>query len=482
MPAWWNHVEARYVKWISSRDFDQFDGLICLLQGDVNMKSWFEQVIESAGGRPSTPGKQDDWWRMLSLQLTGFCAGMMRNKTELNDLSSATKPINLEIMLQKPTVRGREIAVQGKLSFFDLKLNYSDFVFLRAVIRDNIGRKIDTEAWDNIEKAYWLEEDMEEDRIRSGTDFNEVESRQVEYSSNARFVRYGKAGKRDQKKQTNSPATVKPPATHEIADSSTGLDVRFQLDGLSLKLSRDDDVEGMSQDDDIATAFQYDIMLLRVQLVEIAASRKETGDLSFCLSLFRLGLFDLGDRGRLMRQRYYSSLPSMKSIKAKQKAIRQPCPFHVLVEGYSPLENAGSRTMESSADDPQFVVNVDRCSAGSAVAAGSLKDCELPLDAKVTVAKVVINNLSVNALVRPFKEIAAFLSCEWRTKASQELSAIDVEKNESFSSETIVNTKPANLVVLQNQGLQLKLVAHYPRVFFLADESDPHSRALVLRG
>jgi hypothetical protein len=447
------------------------------------MKSWFEEVFENANGRPPTSGKQGDWWRMLSLQLTGFCGGTMENKPGLNGLSSATNPIDLEIMLRKPTVRGREIAVQGKMSFLDLKLNYSDFVFVRAVMRDNVGRKIDTEAWDNVEKAYWLEEEKKEEGFDSGTGINEVESRRVEYSSNARFVRYGKAGKRDRKKQRNSSETMaRPSLTRQSTESSTALDIHFQLDGLSLKLRRDDDVEGVEEDDEVGNAFHYDIMLLRVQLVEISALRKDTGDVSFCLSLFRLGLFDLGDRGRLVRQRYYSSLPSEKSNQAKRKAIRQPCPFHVLVEGYSPPEDDGIDSSKSGTDDPQFVVNVDRCSAGSAVAAGSLKDCELPLDSKVTVAKVVINNLSVNALIRPFKEIAAFLSCNWRTNAGQELLVTDVEKNKSFSLEATSNMHQAKSDTPRNQGFQLKLVAHYPRVFFLADESDPNSRALVLRG
>eukprot|EP00980_Cylindrotheca_fusiformis_P027997 scaffold22575_cov141-Cylindrotheca_fusiformis.AAC.28 len=445
------------------------------------MKSWFEEVFDSDTTKDSSVMKQGDWWRILSLQLTGFCGGMMKDTINVNDLSSATNPIDLEIILQKPTVVGREISLRGKLSFLHLKLNYSDFVFVQAVVRDNVGRRIDTEAWDNIEKAYWLEEEKKEDGLGSGADTIEIESRQVEYASNARFVRYGKAGKRDRKKERKLSETMTQASmAHESAERSTALEVSFKLDGLSLKLRRDDDVDGIEEGDELLQAFHYDISLLRVQLVEISASQKDTGDFSFCLSLFRLGLFDLGDHGRLVRRQYYSSLPSAQSKRSQRNPIRQPCPFHVLVEGYSSSSDEEISTRGS--DDAQLVVNVDRCSAGSAIATGSLKDCELPSDSKVTVAKVVVNNLSVNALIRPFKEIAAFLSCEWKTQTSQVASVIGLEKKATDSSRAAGSVQQAKSGSFRNQGFQLKLVAHYPRVFFLADESDPHSRALVLRG
>ena len=149
------------------------------------MKSWFEEV-------------HGDWWRMLSLGLTGFCGGMTRVRSEPNELSSATNPIDLQIELKKPTVKGQETAVQGNLSFLDLKMDYSDYALLRAVVRDNIGRIVDTESWDNIEKAYWLEEE----------DKSEVlDGDRVEYSSNARFIRYGKAGKAGKKRRSKQSPT-----------------------------------------------------------------------------------------------------------------------------------------------------------------------------------------------------------------------------------------------------------------------------------
>ena len=444
-------------------DFSFCKLLTPLLKGDVNMKSWFEEV-------------QGDWWRMLSLGLTGFCGGMTRVGSELNELSSATNPIDLQIELRKPTVKGQETAVQGNLSFLDLKMDYTDYALLRAVVRDNIGRTVDTESWDNIEKAYWLEEE----------DKSEVlDGDRVEYSSNARFIRYGKAGKAGKKrrsKQSPTFAEAHSITASQVTGNTNSLDVRFKLDGLSLKLRRDDQVEGVQDENDLAKAFHHDIILLRVQLVEVSCTTNTVGDISFHLSLFRLGLFDLGDHGRLVRERYYSSLPS-SPFANQRNGLRQPCPFHVLVEGYSETEENVISSSAHTTDNPQIVVNVDRCSASSAGARGALEECELPMDSKVTIAKVVVNNLSINALLRPFEEVAAFLSCEWQTKMDH-VQTEHEEERKNFISQEQTSDKPLDTKSQgkKNQGFQLKLVAHYPRVFFLADESDPHSRALVLRG
>lgn len=426
------------------------------------MKSWFEEV-------------HGDWWRMLSLGLTGFCGGMTRVGNGPNELTSATNPIDLQIELRKPTVKGQETAVQGNLSFLDLKMDYSDYALIRAVVRDNVGRTVDTESWDNVEKAYWLEE---EDKAEV------LEGDRVEYSSNARFIRYGKAGKAGKKrrsKQSPTFAETQSITASQVTGSTNTLDVRFKLDGLSLKLRRDDQVEGVQDEHDLAKAFQYDIVLLRVQLVEVSCTTNTVGDISFHLSLFRLGLFDLGDHGRLVRERYYSSLPS-SPISDQGNGLRQPCPFHVLVEGYSETEDTVASSVHNT-DNPQIVVNVDRCSASSARARGALEEYELPMDSKVTIAKVVVNNLSINALLRPFEEVAAFLSCEWQTKIAHVQTEHEEEKKKIISPEQ-TSDKPLDTKTQgkRNQGFQLKLVAHYPRVFFLADESDPHSRALVLRG
>jgi hypothetical protein len=124
---------------------------------------------------------------------------------------------------------------------------------------------------------------------------------------------------------------------------------------------------------------------------------------------------------------------------------------------------------------------------------------------KVTVARVVVNYLSLNALVRPIMETAAFISCKWRApvlehqpeaneviKPHSEENAAGTPSDDQLSETGSVPSQPENgrlyaaskeVKNLPNKsGFQIKVVAHYPRVFLVADESDPYSRALVLRG
>ena len=438
------------------------------------------------------PGDVDtidvEWWRILSLRLSGFCSGLVRLGIDFDSLSSATNPINLDILLRKPTVKGRKLSITGKLSSFEVSLGYCDYALLRAVARDNITRRIDTDKWDNVEKAYWMEEAQTNSNENiSNTDQVGLSpsARNVAYSSNARFIRYGKGGKKGKKLSRKELTNQSPPPPENDASSNT-LDVRFDLDGLSLILRRDDLVEGVLDGEELATAFHYDVALLKVDLVEVIATANAVGDVSFNLSLFRIGLFDLGDNGRLVRERFHDTLRAGDFSRGNGnfRSIRQPCPFYVLAEGY---KSSGDETMvESSADGPQFVVTLDTCPASSTTGFGSLSECGLPSDTKVTVARIVINYLSLNALSRPFREIVGFLSCEWPTQRGHALRAPGIsaesEKDETKVTAAMEISNADDVSTTSSRGIQIKLVAHYPRVFFLADESDAHSRALVLRG
>ena len=194
-------------------------------------------------------------------------------------------------------------------------------------------------------------------------------------------------------------------------------------------------------------------------------------------------MFDLGDNGRLIRQRYYYSLPRENGLneKRRRKAPRQPCPFVVLAEGYlSADDNDTSVLGESDLDGPEFVISINTCPASSTTVFGPLSETGLPPDTKVTIAKVVINYLSLNALLRPVREIADFFSCEWPTsiELSRHCQRVDeVESHIDMKAKSLEKTLHESF-----HGFQLRIVAHYPRVFFLADESDLHSRALVLKG
>ena len=459
------------------------------------MKSWFEEA--RAETQPREPGnyrsEEAEWWRILSFSLTGLSGGVYEY-SESDGLFSdpSTKPIDLEVILRKPTVRGRDMVLRGKLSYVDMALNYSDYVLLRAIARDNVGRMVNTENWDNVEKAFWMEEatedgttEVSDDIFFSGSNFAQPKrpDGHVAYSSNARFVRYGTKGRTKGSNDGSSPSRKEVIDNVNPSQKSTTLDLRFELDGLALKLRRNDYTEFVNRrESDVDQVFDYDVSLLRVQIVEVSLSTNATGDMSFHLSLFRLGLFDLGDRGRILRERL-----SCQSDENRIRWLRQPCPFSVLAEGYTPSNNDGSDGAEVSGSDeggPQLVVTVDRCPATSAGAIGSHAECQMPKDSKVTIARIVVNYLSVNALIRPFQEIMAFLSCAWPTNnvCTRPVPSIRGGLSRIKITTETEGMKRDNSSIPESSGLQLKLVAHYPRVFFLADESDAHSRALVLRG
>eukprot|EP00536_Pseudo-nitzschia_multiseries_P004057 jgi/Psemu1/323294/estExt_fgenesh1_pg.C_650034 len=445
--------------------------------GDVNVQSWFEEALCDA------PKSGDsEWWRILSLKLSGFSYGMIREGSSFESLSSATNPIDLDILLRKPTIKGRTLSIRGTMSCFEVLLHYQDYALLRAVANDNIGRHVNTDKWDNVEKAYWMEEQNDHNMkdARGPTKPDREMKNKVAYSSNARFVRYGKSGRKG-KKQTHPTSDKSNLSEPEHASTNT-LEMRFDLAGVALRLRRNDLPEGIIEEDDIAEAFHYDVILLRVGAVEVQATANAAGDFSFNLSLFRIGLFDLGDSGRLIRKRYYHSLPSKDKLggRRKKKAIRQPCPFVVLAEGYVPADDDAVALEDSERNGPEFVISVDKCPASSTNGFQPLSETRLPPDTKVTVAKVVINYLSFNAIARPFRETADFLSCAWPTSL-ETLQCQGVNEIETPIAQKKQDLD-ADVKHDSSQGFELKVVANYPRVFFLADESDLHSRALVLKG
>ena len=106
-------------------------------------------------------------------------------------------------------------------------------------------------------------------------------------------------------------------------------------------------------------------------------------------------------------------------------------------------------------------------------------------DDKIVIVRVVINYLSVNPLIRPLRETISFLTCSWSVPHLEE-SALLTSGILRVPSQNVgglvdyIEQDAAHSA--SRRGFQLKLVAHYPQIFFLADESDPNSRALVLRG
>jgi hypothetical protein len=444
-----------------------YRGVLVVL-GDVEARSWFEEA--------NLASAQNVWYRMLSLSLTGlyWSANEKNSHTELSGRVVAdTVPLDVKIDLKKPTKRGNAIIVRGSLSCIELNLTYTVYILLKAIMKDNLSRKIDVSRWDNVEKAYSMEE----------------EGNHPLYSSDARFIRYGQ----DRVKNESSEATE-----HESAKivgrEEAKLDCLFSLEGLRLKLHRNDPLEGLNTlslgETGFESSFCYDIVVLRADRIEVLVTVSSTGDKSLQLSLSRLGVYDLGDGGRLARDRYKRALMELDHSEnnVEVKAVRNPCAFSVLIEGYSSSEDNvadSPKRQGDSTSEPQLLITVDTCSPSSAGLANEdpLASAEDATD-KIILARMVFNYLSINALIRPMREIVAFLTCSWSLNRADQGSsnAGALSGGETLLEKSVdqfeEHARPGSF----RHGLQLKVVAHYPRVFFVADESDPLSRSLVLRG
>jgi hypothetical protein len=361
---------------------------------------------------------------------------------------------------------------------------------LNAVTRDNISREIDTGRWDNIEKAF----SMEQEEVASWQDGVSHGEDRPAYSSHARFIRYGRKRRHKRPAATDGEKGVYPIGdAHQVTPSSDSitLDCVFELDGLRLKLHRNDQLDGLGSSSHVSnvdSAFNYDMIVLRANFIEISVNTTSTGDKSLQMSLLRLGLFDLGDIGRLARERYHHNLLQLDSPnnEAEGRMIRDPCAFSVLAEGYSPSTQMNTIDSQRPLDaDPQLIITIDSCSSSSVGSMGGSVSAEEGDDDKIVVVRVVINYLSVNPLIRPLRETISFLTRSWNVPYIEEA---------AFPSSGILRPPGQNMGGLvdyveqdatptsSRKGFQLKLVAHYPQIFFLADESDPNSRALVLRG
>ena len=296
---------------------------------------------------------------------------------------------------------------QAKLSEVRIDLKYTNYLCLMLVLRQNLGKKVERSKWDNIEVAW------EEEASRSD-DFDSVPlfrfSRDVEYSSSARHVRFG---------QSRAPG----PKTKALS----ALDFQLQCGKLSLLLLRDDDVTS-------ARSIAKEMALFCINGLEFTAKRREDASLSITASVGKIFVFDIAERGE----------------RCQEQPAQQPVNCSVLVEGYSGGSNAF---------DSQIVVTLDKAASNSSIS-------------------VVVNYLSLAALIRPIEEIAAFFACDF--PATSPAALFPNETGLTHSSDVASNDQ--NRDSSDEQQLQLRFVLHYPRLIFAADENDVNSRALVLQG
>lgn len=416
---------------------------------------------------------------MLSLSVSGLSWSTYEELGFIGVESIDVVPVDLHIDLSKPTGRGRTIMLTGRLSCIDLTLTYTAYLLLRDIMRNNVSREVDAERWDNIEKAYSIE--LEELEYPPGV----FQGDHLAYSSDARFIRYGRNRQQKRSVSVDRIEEENPESSSASQEASpmhvTTVDCAFEIQGLRLKLHRNDSLDDLgdsaSPGRNVDPAFNYDMVVFRADKIAISIGTTAAGDKSMQLTLNRLGIFDLGDFGRLARERYYYNLSRLYGKgDVRNRSIRDPCSFSVLAEGYS--RNESHSALEETS---QLIVTVDWCSASSVGHVGGSSLPDDGADDKIVVARIVINYLTINAMIRPMKEIASFLACSWDVQHDGHVVAFN-RVISSVSSNEAAQLEGSTAPMTSRKGFQLKLVAHYPQIFFLADESDPNSRALVLRG
>jgi hypothetical protein len=177
--------------------------VMCL--GDVNLNSWFNEStieeirnntfdhivkIEISNNHKVPPNINIDsadsryWWRVLSISIIGFGWQVSKENNEvLSNSLHIESPVNVHLQVQKPLLEENlPTIVHCKMTALEFILRYSEYILLRAVLKENLGKKLDKSLWDNPEDTFLSDEDL---------------SSAVRYSEIARFVRYGVMPKSD---------------------------------------------------------------------------------------------------------------------------------------------------------------------------------------------------------------------------------------------------------------------------------------------
>lgn len=370
--------------------------------GTVAITSWFEEAL--ACNVSSSVGEEElqntmDWYRVLDVKLgLGISVELFE---PAKGLASPDTFFETKLTVMKPTI-GKVTQVRGGIKTFNIRLSYRDFLMLRLIMRENVGKAIDETQWENIEKIFWQTEGTAADGS-SHTDTG------VLYAETARYVRFGE----------------------KVAAKDTETRIEFLLESMNITLHRDDWFDNL--DEEHASYLCYDICKFSVQNFKAILIKRSAGSSSASFSLHDMSFTDLGDYGRLARDIYLGG--------NEQK--RPPCAFSVVAEGYG-----------ESSQDPLLSLDVDT------------EGCTKKIDLKV-------NALSITLLPRSIEDVISFGSGKWHCPRL-------FETNQS--TDTVVPSKEDSDVTNSVGSIQFKFVAMYPRLLLLADETDPFSRALILRG
>ena len=192
----------------------------------------------------------------------------------------------------------------------------------------------------------------------------------------------------------------------------------------------------------------YDICKFSIHKMEVSVETRYN-EKTVSIAIYDMSFQDIGDYGRLARDLYLGST-----------AGRPPCAFSVVAEAYG----------ASKEDDPlvSLVIRTQITNTDNVGASEGRKKVVKNVDLKV-------NSLSLTVLPRSIDDVICFLSKRWSCPNS------DLEIPGILPSP--ISTKvPTEKTASSTDGLRFKFVAIYPRLVLLADESDPFTRALVLRG
>ena len=471
------------------------EGIIMSL-GDVNARSWFDEATveecEAIQCKDLTiqnhfltskhvttltgdEKKEKVWWRMLSLSFTELG---WRVHTPGRNSASVENPVDLHLHLRKPpSHKNLSLIVRCKLSYMDLVLSYVDYVLLRNVLNDNIMKQVDKRLWDHGGEAFPTEQSEA---------VNEMNEHKVKYAQDARFVRYGLLSKRtslpneNENKSSTNPSLNDTLPDYKQSVSQSLIDFKFNLDGLNLVLHRDDPLDARSLSN--MGNLNYDIASFEVDQVDLSLSTNANGAKSATIKFYQLALFDQGDVGRLAREAWHIDSCHHNSQKFRKK--KRPSAFSVIAEGYDAFDtNDQNAVIDENGEivrEPQVTMTVDTRPSAD-VDFGELVDhCE---NTTVTMACIRMNCMNINPLIRPLTDIAEFLACKWSGEKKIEFDDSKETTEQTLNAELHPKSKNNSQKPMRSiQGFQFKIVAHYPRVFLLADESDPSTRALVLRG
>jgi hypothetical protein len=175
------------------------------------------------------------------------------------------------------------------------------------------------------------------------------------------------------------------------------------------------------------------IILIRAMGLEVAVARSLDTGLTFSTALQCLYVFDL-----------HRSVTTPDNTPDFPRAI---------VAGYTHHPDDTSSA--------QVIVRIERPKPGS----------------EETNVSIVINYLSLTALLQPLEHAIAFGTCRWgKNGDKQEIGSVDHLLGEQVEESTTRKSMYLSTIT------RLKLVLHHPRFIFPAEEEELNSRALVLQG